>query len=907
MVQAETRREHGTGEGRTYAGEQLRAVAMPLGGIGTGQVALGGDGGLRQWQLFNQSNHLAFVPDSFFAIRTSASPNAGTGDVRILQSEDVLDLPALDTPLVNDDVIPEQQRRLVRRFGGVRRTTFTGAYPFARIVYEDERLPVDISLEAYSPFVPLDSDASELPAVIFTFSVHNPTAEPIHGAIGATLKNVVGWDTVAPIEGNLCRLFGGNVNTAHHADGLTSLVMENPSLPAHHPHLGQLALSTPNADAFVLPQWQTADEFITSMRRLQLDSTPLVPVVDTFHQPSVWHEGYRASEEAGRYLTATPSIPGETWNGGVSASFSLAPGEAAEITFILTWSFPNHYVNFDQPARDFRYELGRSRMWLGNAYTQRFSSALDTAEWVVANEERLVGDSRTWSETVLESSLPTWMSEFFAAQGALIRSPTIFRTEDGKLYGFEGTQGASTSRLWRGYGGSCPLNCTHVWNYEQALSRLFPDLERTMRETDFDYVQAPEGYIPHRTLLPLFVRQLWNQKIGGPDNPALDGMLGTVLKTYREIQQGAGAEWRGRYWPNVRRLIDYIRQTWDPDNDGVLDGEQPNTYDIAFYGTNMFIGALWLAALRATEEMAKLEGERDLAHELHALFERGRDTYDRLLWNGEYYVQILGPDDPLEQQYLTGCLADQLLGQWWAHQLGLGHILPADHVRQTLQSILKYNVRTGFSGYDPEERAFANGDDHGLVIIAWPEGGQPERPTRYHDEVWTGIEYQVAAHCIWEGMVDEGVSILEAARNRYSGVKRNPYNDIECGDHYARAMAGWTVLEALGGYRYDATKAAITLDPAKADETFQGPFVAGTGWGTSTVNPDGTASLAVLFGEVDLRQLSLPQRAEAPTVSLNGASIEASAEADGPLVRLMFGSTQTLVAGDELTVRGRLL
>ncbi len=904
MVQAETRREHPTREGRPYTGEQLRAIAMPLGGIGTGQVALGGDGGLRQWQLSNQSNHLAFVPDSFFAIRTSASPDAGTGDIRLLQSEDVLDLPPLDTPLINDDYIPEQQRRLVRQYGGVRRTTFTGAYPFARIAYEDERLPVDVSLEAYSPFVPLDSDASELPAVIFTFSVHNPTPGPIYGAIGATLKNVVGWDTAAPIEGNLCPLFGGNVNSVRRADGLTSLVLENPSFPSHHPHLGQLAFSTTNVDAFVLPRWREVDEFLTSMRLLQLDASPPVPVVDVTGKETVWHEGYRVSDEgANRYGSSIPSAAGETWNGGVSAPFSLAAGESAKITFILTWSFPNHYVNYDQPARDFRYELGRSRLWLGNAYTQRFTSALDTAEWVVANGERLARDSRAWSEAVLDSSLPIWMSEFVAAQGALIRSPTIFRTEDGKLYGFEGTQGASTAFLpWRGYSGSCPLNCTHVWNYEQALSRLFPNLERTMRETDFDYVQAPEGYIPHRTLLPLFVKQLWNQKIGGPDNPALDGMLGTVLKTYREVQQGAGAEWRARYWPNIRRLMGYLRETWDADDDGVLDGEQPNTYDIAFYGTNMFIGGLWLAALRATEEMATLEGEADFARELHALFERGRDKYDRLLWNGEYYIQILGPDDPLEQQYLTGCLADQLLGQWWAHQLGLGHILPQDHVRQTLRSILKYNVRKGFSGYDPEERAFADGDDHGLVIIAWPEGGQPDRPTRYHDEVWTGIEYQVAAHCIREGLVDEGVSILKAARDRYSGVKRNPYNDIECGDHYARAMAGWTVLEALGGYHYDEPGAAITLDPAKADETFRSAFVAGTGWGTATVSPDGTASLVIRFGEVVLSQLNLPQRSRALTVSLNGASIDASAEVDGPLARFAFGLALTLGAGDELRV-----
>jgi len=898
MVQTEPRGKESLG--RTYRGEQLRAIAMPLGGIGTGQVALGGDGGLRQWQLINQSNHLAFVPDSFFALRTSDSPAPDTGQVRILQSEEVLALPTRDTPLVNDDLIPEQQAKLVRAFGGVQRTAFTGAYPFARIAYEDERIPVSVTLEAYSPYVPLDSDASELPAVIFTFTVHNPSPAAVHGALGATLKNVVGWDTAAPIEDNLCPLFGGNVNTVRRGDGLTSLVLENPSLPGHHPGLGQLALSTTGDNPFIHPQWRTAEEFLTTMRLLQLDAEPPIPAADTTHRPTVWHEGYRVPGEDARYLSAKPSAPGETWNGGVSVPFALAPGATAEITFLLSWSFPNHYVNYDQPARDFRYELGRSRLWLGNAYTKRFGNALDAADYVLANRERLERDSRAWSEAVTGGSLPVWLGEFLAAQSALIRSPTIFRTEDGKLYGFEGTQGASTAFLpWRGYSGSCPLNCTHVWNYEQALSRLFPALERTMRETDLDYAQAPEGYIPHRTLLPLFVRQLWDQRIGGPENPALDGMLGTVLKTYREIQQGAGDAWRGRYWPNIRKLMTYIRETWDADGDGVLDGEQPNTYDIAFYGTNMFIGGLWLAALRAAEEMAKLAGETELAAEWHALFKRGRDGYDRLLWNGEYYIQILGPDDPQEQQYLTGCLADQLLGQWWAHGLGLGHILPEEHVKTTLRSIVTFNMREGFAGYDPEERAFADGDDHGLLIIAWPEGGQPERPTRYHDEVWTGIEYQVAAHCMMEGLVDEGMRIVEAARARYDGAKRNPYNDIECGDHYARAMAGWTILEALAGYRYDAVNGSITLIPAVASERWTGPFVAGTAWGTASIGPDGTGMLSVQFGEMTLRELHLPAAAAGKTVTVNGKTVDGSSGGDGTLT---FGSPVTLTAGDTLAI-----
>lgn len=881
--------------GRTYRNDELRSIAMPLGGIGTGQVALCGDGGLRQWQLFNQAHHLAFVPDSFFAIRAGTTSDPMGGITRILHSEATLALPHLDTPLINDDDVPAQQRALVKRFGGVDETIFTGAYPFARIDYRHAALPVDISLEAFSPYIPLDSRDSSIPAISFSFTVRNPGVIPVWGAVAATLKNVVGWDTISPIEGNASPCFGGNVNTVARERNRTALVMERPELSWDHPHRGQLALSTDAGEPFVLPSWRDAGEFMSALERLDLECLELAP--DRMTPPTIQKMRARRANELSRSVQPQPSPPGHTINGGMAIPFRLDAGEETTMRFVLSWSFPDFYVNWDPPSPHFREELNRSRLWIGNAYSTRYRNALDAADDLLDRWDDLHTRSQAWSETLLNSSLPLWLSEFMAAQGASIRSPTVLQTADGKLYGFEGTQGASTSMLgWKGYGGSCPLNCTHVWTYEQALSRLFPDLERTMRETDFDYVQAPEGYIPHRTMLPLYVKQLWDVPIGGPTNPALDGMLSAVLKTWREIQQGAGRDWATRYWPNVQKLIEYIRAKWDPDGDGVLEGEQPNTYDIAFYGTNMLIGSLWLAALRAAEEFARLQREPGYADELAVLFRSASDAYDHLLWNGEYYIQTLGPDDPVEQQYLTGCLADQLIGQWWAHQLGLGYLLPEDHVKSALRAILRYNLRQGFEGYDPEERAFANGDDAGLLIIAWPVGGRPDRPTRYHDEVWTGIEYQVAAHCIYEGMVDEGLALVEAVRKRYDGVKRNPYNDIECGDHYARGMAGWTVLEALAGYRYDALDQSLTFDPAIASERFTGPFVAGTGWGSVTLDPAGSGSLWLTFGELSLARLVLPRASASSTFELNGRRVDCSA-VDGAFE---FSRPIELRAGDVL-------
>ena len=434
-----------------------------------------------------------------------------------------------------------------------------------------------------------------------------------------------------------------------------------------------------------------------------------------------------------------------------------------------------------------------------------------------------------------------------------MRSPSFFRVASGELYGFEGVLGASTG-MWGGrYGGSCPLNCTHVWNYEQTLSRLFPSLERNMRDTEYDVMQAPEGYIPHRVIAPTYHRQMWDVNIGGPEEPALDGMLGSVLKTYREVRQGAGLEWLNERWPNVQRLLTHIRTKWDSDNTGVLRGIQPSTHDIDLCGVNTFMGTLWLAALRAAEEMALLLGEDGKDYRL--LFEAGSKAYDELLFTGEYYRQVLSPDEKPDFQWGDGCLADQLVGQWWAHQLDLGYVLPADHVKTALRNVVRHNLRKGFEGFDHPYRVFADGNDTGLLMCTWPHGGRPDIPTRYCDEVWTGSEYQVAAHCLYEGLVDEGFQILQGLWDRYDGSRRNPFNPIECGDHYVRALSGWSVLEARTGLRWDAPSGSLALNrPARGSSW---PVVLGSGWGSIRTDDDGGLSLSCSHGTFAVDRVAL--------------------------------------------------
>jgi uncharacterized protein (DUF608 family) len=811
-------------EGMHYDGDARRNVALPLGGIGTGNVSITGTGALRQWEIGNVGNHIGFLPQSFFALRI-ASVEPPFSYRRVLEARPPA--PAAEpAPNVNDDF--DAAALYARPFCWplVRATRFEGAYPFARIDFDDE-WPVAVRLEAYTPFVALNPDASGLPLASFTFSVTNRADTAITGWLFGAMQNVVGWDGVTPIRDARCALLGGNENRVVTVADRAGIVMENPTLPEDHPGAGSTALW---ADALSVPfvQFDDSDAALRFVDSLKL----LAPTV--FHD---WSEEAVersvAALQPPAHTPEGPSLAGQTWAGGLAVPFHLDPGDSGAVEFAIAWHFPNRAIGSDQFGRE--DDLPREQARIGNYYASTYGDAEEVVDQYAGDRHSLLDESRRWTDAVFGSSLPAVIVDVLGAQPALARSPTTFRTADGLFMGYEGVLGESTFN-WNGnVGGSCPVNCTHVWNYEQAVSRLFPTLERSMRETDWDVLQAPEGSIPHRLILPPDAPQHHGRLIGGPDRAALDGMLGTILKTYREARQGAGGEWLVRYLPNMRRLTDYVRRTWDADGSGVLRGDQPVTHDISLHGPNIYVGGLWLAALRAMSVVLGRLGHQDEAASYDELFERSSAAYDSLLWNGEYYTQASAGDS---FDFGAGCLSDQLLGQWWAHQLDLGYILPREHVRAALTSIITYNFRRGFRGFEHRNRSFADADDEGLLNCTWPQGGRPSVPIRYCDEVWTGVEYQVAAHCFFEDMTDEGLMLLSALRRRYDGTRRNPYNEIECGDHYARAMAGWAVLEAYTRSSFDALSGHLQISRRAA----RYPLFAGTGWG-EVVTSDNTIDL----------------------------------------------------------------
>jgi hypothetical protein len=212
----------------------------------------------------------------------------------------------------------------------------------------------------------------------------------------------------------------------------------------------------------------------------------------------------------------------------------------------------------------------------------------------------------------------------------------------------------------------------------------------------------------------------------------------------------------------------------------------------------------------------------------------------------------MGAADPTNPvlQLGDGCLIDQLAGQHLARIADLGTLVDAERVKTTLQSILRHNRLEGFHGHFNHMRSYVLGDETAVLMCSYPRGNRPERPFPYFSEVMTGFEHILAVGLIQEGLVDEGLQVITDIRARYDGERRNPYDEAECGHHYARAMASWGAVIALTGFDYDGRTGAMRF-------TTPGTHFWSTGNAFGTLDADG---LHVREGTLYLTSLSLPNQ-----------------------------------------------
>jgi uncharacterized protein (DUF608 family) len=694
---------------------------------------------------------------------------------------------------------------------------------------------------------------------VLQYHLRSRSPKPIDVAVAFSLLNAVGYDGKADLDGSRHAGFGKNLNTLRKGQAgdvqVNGLDMTSAKYGPEDVGYGSMALLTTSPDVTAKTAWADGDWW------------------DAYQN---WYDEFAANGQLRDTGTPAPSADGRSNYATLAPRIRLEPGASQTVTFVLAWHFPvrENYWNDQKEV---------SGQHLRNYYGTRFQSAWEVGSHTAGRLRELEGKTRAFDEVFYSTNLPGYVLEAVSSQAAIIRTNTCMLLEGKQFFAFEGCDDNA---------GCCPMNCTHVWNYEQALAFLYPELERSMRHTDFLFNMRSDDSMAFRALVPLG-RAQWDFR------PAADGQMGSIMKLYREWQLSGDDDFLRQLWPAAKRALEFSWTHWDADKDGLFEGEQHNTYDIEFYGPNPMMSTLYQGALRAAELMATAMGDSAAADSYRLVREQGVRNLEQL-WNGEFYIQKVPPADAIRPmtkygdanwhasafqdgqvryQFGAGCLSDQLLGAWMATVAGLDTGWSAEHMRKTLQSIYRYNFRNSFYDHPNTQRIYAINDEKGLLLCSWPKGGRPALPFPYSDEVWTGIEFQVAGHMIYEGLVEEGLAIVKGVVDRYDGARRNPWNEVECGHHYARALASWSVLLALSGYHYSAKDQSLAFAPALNANDFRCFFAAGSGWGAFSQKVH-EGSMAVRLeahhGEVRLRHLRLKNETGASAVSL-----AASAGPDG--------------------------
>lgn len=775
---------------RFFTGRRLKTIAFPLGGVAAGSLSLGGRGQLRDWEIFNRPNKGYSPAYGFPSIRIRTGndkPITRVLEARILP-------PYEGSSGLGSDNVPGLSR--------IADAEFIGAYPFARIRFQDASIPVKIELEAFSPFIPHEADDSGLPVAVLRYRVHNPTASRADVSIAFSIDNPV----KPPTNDHAHVQDDARVNEYRASAELEGITMSDASIAAGHPMEGD----------FVLAALRAPDAHITHWRGWPKGPWWNAPMLfwDAFSR-----DGTLLQEPAERNSVGT-----------VCVQRSIAPSDTATFTFVLSWHFPNRtpdWCGWEAPK-------GEGGTIIGNYYCTRFKSAWDAAQYAAENLEGLESRTRAFADAFAASTLPAAVKDAASANLSTLASTVCFRTADGEFHGFEGVN----DQL-----GCCFGNCTHVWNYETATAFLFPQFARSLRKASFGYSMDDAGGMRFRQLLPDGKERF--------DAAAADGQMGQIIHAYLDWKLSGDSAWMKEMWPRVKKAMAFawVRNGWDPGRTGVLTGVQHNTYDVEFFGPNPLCGIYYLGALRACEEIAHFVGDAVAADDYQALFEKGSKWVDANLFQGEFYIQKvegaqadaiaphlragMGSVNTTDPQYQagSGCLGDQLIGQYLASIAGLGPLVKTDHNRATMQSIFRYNYKATLVDHDCVQRTYALNDEGAVMVCDYGKGERPEIPFPYYAEAWTGIEYLVASLMFYAGMIEEGIEVVATARARYDGMKRNPWDEEECGHHYARAMSSWSTVVALSGFSYAGEKAAVTAIPLIDDADFQSFWATGTGWG----------------------------------------------------------------------------
>ena len=777
---------------KIYEGKYLQQVAMPLGGIGTGTVSIGGKGDLRDWELMNRGA-LGYLPAFKFVPPTIA--NGPFFAIYYKEQDKKGKIKVLEGPVSTSEYHGDWGSEAVNSgFPRFEKTTFAGAYPLAQINFKHKEVPLDVRLEAFNPLVVGDTHKSGIPVAILRYVITNRSKKPITTSLVGMVPNYIGVDgwSGSPKE---------NYNEYREDNKVKGLYMYSKGVDKDDVNWGTMALTTMSNSAVSYRTSWAKRSWNWTFREFWDDFIADGELTDHPYDPNA----------------KKPKI--QTPPATLAVKQTLQPGESKPITFMLTWHFPNR-----RAWDDGKNYHGGGKEIVGNYYTTLYGDAWEVANKTASELESLENKTVDFVNTLVNSDVPNVLKEAGLFNLNNLRSQTVFRTADGLPFGFEGTGsikgtkiGAAKSSGW-GFG-----TCTHVWNYESTTPFIFGDLAMKFREVEFMYAVNDNGGQSHRVGLPI------DKRAKNFKSWAADGQMGTIIKIYRDWQLSGDDAKLKQMWNNIKKVMSFAwKGIWDKNKDGVMEGSQHNTMDINYRGPNPQMAAWYLGALKASTKMATYLKDKEFAKECNTLYLKGRKWIDTNIFNGEYYEHLIPEGSSKVAQLGKGCLVDQLVGQYLAHTANLGYVLDKSNVQTTLKSIMKYNYVDNFNEHFNTFRSFGLGNEKGLIMASYPKGELLDFPFPYYTEIMTGFEYSTASHMIYEGQVKNGLEIFKNIRDRYDGQKRNPFNEGEFGHRYARAMAAWAGILAYTGFQYSAVDKTMGFNSKEGNYFWSNGYQYGT-------------------------------------------------------------------------------
>lgn len=821
----------------TYSGKYLTGIDFPVGAVGGSVIRMNGKAERQWWQIFNNFEERAgsgIVPNSFFAMRAKT---VDTTVVKALQTSSVGKFTAMDS------------------------LNFQGEFPFGWYHFSDRKLPVDVTLEAYNPLIPMDLKNSAIPCGIFSFKVKNTSNSIAEIDLLATQQNAVGfngYDTIGGETGKQYIGYGQNNNTIVSAADKTSLQMTGTS--------GSMQLSAYATKVSYSADWKDV---------------------------SALYNDFSDDGKLSGPKTANSPEDGKTVDGALATTISLKPGEEKNITFVLSWYFPKGtFGRKDKPEWYFEEA--------GSMYENWWSDASAVDDYVSENFDYLDATSRLYHETMYSSSIPRYVLDRISSNLCVLKSPTSFWTKNGYFGIWE-----STSRKEQWFG-----NCKHVIHYAQGHARVFPELGRILRDIDLN-TQTSEGLLPARqgqllnaidghfgTILGVYREHLLSENTDflSAAWPRSMKAMDYVINTYDDDRNGM--------------LSGTYHNTLDCNSSGTSP-----------WIGSLYIAALKACAKMAliVGEKEQSATYTNLANT--AAKNQNQELWSEELG---YYIakpEYL----PKTRLMDKACGLDMLLGQWWANQLNLGRIYPLDRSLSGLAAIHRINRFTEDGSKRPYRDFLGNGDTGWQMFVHPDEVPKNsihyycEVMTGFeyaaaatmiqHGMVEQGLEIVEEISKRYDGRF-RGPDEVTAAPNANVFGSGSPFGEDECGDYYARAMSSWSVLLALQGYIFDGPQKIIGFKPLLNPENHASFFTTSTSWGLfkqTQRQSTQTADFELKFGTAHIKKIVLatPDEKSATNISVKVDGIDQKierSEQDGNTVNIHLKSTSELNASSLLSV-----